>query len=111
MLRLLNLFGPRPVLQFVEIGARIRKLTLGLFVGRAEFLVLEAYENLSLFHLVAFFHADPLQASRDFGVHVDGMVRNDVAGRRKHSAACVVASVSAVARTTSTSGTSEENAR
>ncbi len=80
------------MLQLVEIGARVRQLALGLFVGRAEFLTLEAHQNLPFFYLVALFHPNPLQAARHLGVHVDGVMRHDVARSREHGAARVIAS-------------------
>jgi hypothetical protein len=90
MLGLLNFFRTRSVLQLFEIGAGVIQRALGLFIRRAELLIFEADENLTFFHSVAFFYADPFQPSRDLGVHVDGMVRDDVAGGCENRRARVI---------------------
>ena len=87
MLCLLNLLGARAVPQFLEICSCVVNRALGLQISGTEFLVLQANDDLSLFHFVTLLDADPGEASRDLRVHVDGVVRHDVTRGREDCAA------------------------
>ena len=52
-------------------------------------MYLKADKDLALFYFVAFFHANPLHASCNFGVHADLVVGDDVAGCGKNDAAYI----------------------
>ena len=81
---LLHFFRPRSVLEFVQEALRALVRAPCLFVHGAEFLVFQPHQDLAFFHFVAFFDADPGQASCDLRVHVDLVVSDDVSGRGKH---------------------------
>ena len=110
VLRLLNFFRSRAVLQFIEIGPRIFDSAPGLFVGRAKFIVFQPHQDLAFFDLVAFFHADPRQTASHLGIHVDRVVGHDVAGGGEHDVP-PTSLFCAAARATSTSGASAESSR
>ena len=91
MLRLLNLFGARSVPQFLEIclGSVVRPFSL--LVRRAKLVIFEPDQHLALFHFVALLHSNPFQASGDFGVEVDRVMRHNITRSGQYGATRVVA--------------------
>src|SRR5215472_13411082 len=91
MLRLLNFFGPRAMLQLFQISTRVFHRSLRLIVGSAELLVLQANEHLTFFYPVTFFYADPCQAAGDLRIYVNRVMGHDITRGRKHRPAHIVA--------------------
>ena len=87
VIRLLNLFRARTMLILQQTCLETLHRASSLFVLGAEFLILQAHQNLSFFYLVAFFHANPGHAARDLRIHADFVMGDNVSARRKHGAA------------------------
>ena len=58
-----------------------------LIVLRPEFLIFQTNQNLPFFNLVAFFYAYPRHAAGDFGIGLNLVVRDDIAGGGKDGCA------------------------
>src|SRR5258708_20000944 len=87
VIRLLNFLRTRAMFQLRQARLVALDHTSRLLILSAEFLVLEPHQNLSLFYLVAFFHADPSHSARHLGIHADFVMSHTVSPPRKHRAA------------------------
>ena len=93
MLRLLDFFRTRSVLQLFIIGTRILHCAPRLIVLGAKLVILQPDQHLIFLDLVALLHPDPLHAPRNLGVHVDLVVRHNVSARRQHHSAHIPAAL------------------
>src|SRR6185369_3310092 len=91
VLSLLNFLGTGSILQFFEISVGILGGAIRLFELSAEFIILQAHQDLAFLDLVALLYANPLHPACHFGIQVDLVVGHNVAAGRENDSPYVAA--------------------